>query len=78
MELADIRKSVLNMTEEELRSCLLAIRQSRRVTKKAPTNTSKKKVSTSGDSNASIEALIGSLSHEQVLQMLAKMEGGSK
>lgn len=73
MELKDLRKSVSACTEDELRALLLDIRHSRRVTKKAPAKA--KKATVQSDSNASLDALMASLSPEQIMQLLSKHGG---
>lgn len=73
MQLSDLRKSISDMTEEELRQELLAIRSSRRISKKPPTATKAK--APTQKSEASTDTLINALSPEQIAQLLKNMGG---
>jgi hypothetical protein len=71
MELSDIKKSILECSEEELRALLMDIRQSRRTSKRAPVQARVGKARP----EASVESLMGAMSPEQIAQLLAKMGG---
>ena len=68
MELADLKKSISEMTDDELRSLLLEVRQNRRTSKHAPPATKAK-------SELSMDALMGALTPEQAAILLKKMGG---
>lgn len=78
MNLIDLKRSVSEMSEEELSTLLLEIRSSRRTQKasnrKASSTGGAKKANGSG---ASLESLIGSLDPTQLAALLQKLGGKS-
>jgi len=72
MELSDIRKSISEMTDEEVREELTRIRSNRRISKKPPTAERKKSASTSA---VSTSTLLDSMDAAQAAQLLALLEG---
>jgi regulator of replication initiation timing len=68
VELQDIRKSISEMTEEEIRAELGAIRANRRISKRPQTE--KKAPAT----EASTEALMNSMSLDQMQRLMKMME----
>lgn len=70
MELADLKKSITELNEEELHALLSSIRSNRRVSKRptavAKTATSKSEVST--------KTLLDNINPEQAAMLLAIME----
>jgi hypothetical protein len=77
MELADIRKSISEMSEEELRSHLTTLRSNRRISKKPRIEAKQRKLAKEGAS-LSTDTLLKTISADQAAQLLALMEGGSK
>ena len=79
MNLADLKKSVSEMSEEELAALLVEVRSSRRAQKasnRKATGSNGAKKSASG-APASLEALIGSLDPTQLAALLQKIGGKS-
>jgi hypothetical protein len=71
VELSDIKKSVSNCSDEELRSMLMEIRQSRRTSKRAPAQARVGKARP----EASVDALMSAMSPEQIAMLLKQMGG---
>lgn len=71
-QLEDLKKSMTEMDEAELRNLLLGVRQSRRVSKKpapvAKAQTAKKEVG--------IDSMLGALSPEAKAKLLEQLLGG--
>ncbi len=74
MKLSDLKKSITDMSEEELREHILAIRASRRTNRNARSAESHKK-NNKAASNVSIETLFSSLSKEDAERLLKQMGG---
>lgn len=77
MNLSDLKTSVSELSDEELSKLLTEIRLSRRTQKasnrKAASATGAKKA----NGSASMEALLGALSPDQLAELLSKMGGKS-
>lgn len=73
MELKDLRKSVSEMSDDELRASLLAIRQNRRVSKKPAPAARKTEIKAEAD----MSSLLAGITAEQAAELL-KMMGGQK
>ena len=76
MELQDLKQSVSDLGDDDLRSLLATIRQSRRTSKRPPP--SEKKASSAPKSSVSAETLMAGLTKEQAEMFLAMMEKGGK
>jgi hypothetical protein len=72
MELESLKKSLVDLDDNELRALLTDIRTSRRTSKKPPASVKKAK---EPKGEASADALINSLTTAQVEQMLALLGG---
>lgn len=72
-QLEDLKKSMTEMDENELRNLLLGVRQSRRTSKK-PTAASKAATSTKAE--VSMENMLGALSPEAKAKLLEQLLGG--
>jgi hypothetical protein len=72
MDLADLKTSVSNLSDEELMKTLMGIRANRRVSKAQPTQ----KKSSSPSKPASIESLLASASPDMIAQMIEALEKG--
>jgi hypothetical protein len=70
--LEDLKQSMTEMDEGELRNLLLGVRQSRRVSKKPPPTAK----ATSTKAEVSIDNMLNALSPEAKADMLAKLLGG--
>ena len=71
MNLKDLRTTVSDMTDEELRAQLLGIRQSRRTSKKA---TTPRKEASKKDT-AELLKLLGGLTPEEKEELLRNLQG---
>jgi hypothetical protein len=78
MELQDIKKSLSELSEEELRDLLAGIRTSRRTAKPRTSLRKSERASAKSakaKSEVSIDALLGALSPEQLLKLMSEMGG---
>lgn len=73
MELHDVRKSITDMTEDEIRAELTGIRSNRRISKKPSIATKKAKAVT----EIKTETLMSNINKEQA-ELLLKMMGEMK
>lgn len=79
MELSDIKPSLSEMSDEELREMLMSIRQNRRISKANPTKekkAAKPRVAKKAP-EASLEQLLATMSPEQLAAAIAQL-GGTK
>ena len=75
MELADIKKSLSECSDEELRAMLSGIRTSRRTAKPRAEVQVKRTTTPKAKTEVSVETLTNNMSKEQILQLLAAMGG---
>ncbi len=68
MLLSDIKKSISEMNDDELRSLLIEIRQNRRTSKRASSAEKAKK-------EASVDALMAGMTPEMIEKLLRQMGG---
>lgn len=74
-KLEDLKKSVSDLSDEELRVLLQTVRQSRRVTKKAAPTVAKK-ASAPKSAGPSLEAMLNALSPEDKAKLVAQLQQG--
>lgn len=79
MELADIKPSLSELSDEELRDLLMNIRQNRRISKANPTKEKKaaKPRVAKAKPEVSLEQLLATMSPEQIAAAMAQL-GGKK
>lgn len=77
MNLIDLKRSVSEMSEEELSTLLLEIRSSRRTQKASNRKASGTGAKKANGTGASLESLIGSLDPTQLAALLQKLGGKS-
>lgn len=76
MELSEMKQSLSEMSEEDLRKLLLDIRGSRRTAKAKPEKaTSTRIAKPKASKEVSFDALLNGLSADQVLQLMKSLEG---
>lgn len=76
MELHDLKQSVSELGDDDLRALLATIRQSRRTSKRPPP--SEKKASSTAKSSVSTDTIIAGMSTDAITAFLAMMEKGGK
>ena len=77
MELSDLKETISNLNDEELMNLIRGIRSSRRTTKPKP-DAKPRAVSTKKENPVSFDALIGSMSPEQMEQLINALESEAK
>lgn len=76
MELRNIKKSLSECSEEELREMLTHTRNERRTSKPKPTaNKQRARVASKPKTEVSVNTLVDSMTPEQILLLLQKMGG---
>jgi hypothetical protein len=80
VELSDLKSTLESLSEEELQKVLINIRQNRRTPRpKAETSsTAKKKSASTSTSEASIDAMIGTMSKDKLAELLSALGGMKK
>lgn len=78
MELADIRKSISEMSDEECRAELARIRTNRRISKRPPVAAKKATPSATATVSISTEALLSNATPDMAAKMLAMLQSKMK
>lgn len=76
MSLEEIRKSISEMSEDELRESLKEIRASRRTPKASSNRMKAKAVSNNEPTKAAVGSLLSSLSSDEKAALLKQLMGG--
>lgn len=76
MELADIKKSLSESTDEELVAMLSGIRNSRRTPKVNPTKPKPVRAAQTAKSEPSLDALLNGMTKDQIAQLMLALGGG--
>jgi len=76
VELADIKKSLSESTDEELVAMLSGIRNSRRTPKANPTKPRPAKVAKPAKSEPSLDALLNGMTKDQIEKLMLALGGG--
>jgi len=76
VELADIKKSLSESTDEELVAMLSGIRNSRRTPKVNPTKPKPVRAAQTAKSEPSLDALLNGMTKDQIAQLMLALGGG--
>lgn len=77
MDLSDLKQSLSQMSDDELRTTLMGIRSNRRVSKKVETKP-KASATKKPTSDISLDAILASASPEIIEAMIAALQGAKK